>query len=182
MPRLDIETKERIRKLKYAELQDIVLKLSSKEKSVYDYVLTNYLDKEFGEQELFETTKADLEIIFRKRYKGFSEQLQIANMLAACIKRINEFTKISKNKTFEADLLLYILEIPFSLNTSMFGTCFTQFDTKVALIVKRLINVVTKKLHEDYKIEYEETINDYLQKLHRTSNHVDTVYNLPKAI
>lgn len=182
MPRLDKETKERIRKLKYAELQDIVLKLSSKEKTVYDYVLTNYLDKEFGEQELFESTKADLEIIFRKRYKGFSEQLQIANMLAACIKRINEFTKISKNKIFEADLLLYILEIPFSLNTNMFGTCFTQYDTKVAIIVKRLINVVIKKLHEDYKIEYEETINNYLRTLHRTSNHVDTVYNLPKAI
>lgn len=182
MPRLDKETKERIKKLEYEELQDIVLKLSSKEKSVYEYVFANYLDKEFGEKELFETTKADLEIIFRKRYKGFSEQLQIANMLTACIKRINEFTKISKNKMFEADLLLYILEVPFSLTTKMFGTCFTQYDTKVAMIVKRLINLVTKKLHEDYRIEYEETINDYLQILHRTSSHIDTVYNLPKAI
>lgn len=182
MSRLDKETKESIKKLEYTELQDIVLKLSAKEKSVYDYVFANYLDKEFGEKELFETTKADLEVIFRKRYIGFSEQLQIANMLTACIKRINEFTKISKNKMFEADLLLHILEIPFSLSTNMFGTCFTQYDTKVAMIVKRLINLVTKKLHEDYRIEYEETINDYLQILHRTSSHIDTVYNLPKAI
>lgn len=182
MPRLDKETKERIKELEYTELQDIVLKLASKEKSVYDYVFANYLDKEFGEKELFERTKADLEIIFRKRYKGFSEQLQIANMLGACIKRVNEFTKISKNKAFEADLLLHILEIPFSLTTNMFGTCFTQYDTKVAMIVKRLINVVTKKLHEDYRVEYEETLNNYLQILHRTSNHIDTVYNLPKAI
>jgi hypothetical protein len=123
-----------------------------------------------------------LEIIFRKRYKGFSEQLQLANMLRACIKRINEFTKISKNKVLEADLLLHILEIPFSLTTNMFGTCFTQYDTKVAMILNRLINIVTKKLHEDYKIEYEDKINDYLQILHRTSSHIDTVYNLPKAI
>ena len=77
---------------------------------------------------------------------------------------------------------MFILEIPFSMNADMFGTCFTQFDSKVAMIVKRLINVVTKKLHEDYKIEYEETINEYLQILHRTSRHIDTVYNLPKAI
>ncbi len=123
-----------------------------------------------------------MEIIFRKRYKGFSEQLQLANMLRACIKRINEFTKISKNKVLEADLLLHILEIPFSLTTNMFGTCFTQYDTKVAMILNRLINIVTKKLHEDYKIEYEDKINDYLQILHRTSSHIDTVYNLPKAI
>lgn len=182
MPRLDKETKERIKNLEYSELQNIVIKLSSKEKSVYDYVYANYLDKEFGEKELFETTKADLEIIFRKRHKGFSEQLQIANMLGACVKRINEFCKISKNKTLEADLLLHILEIPFSLTTNMFGTCFTQYDTKVAIIVKRLINIVTRKLHEDYRIEYAETINDYLQILHRTSSHIDTVYNLPKEI
>jgi hypothetical protein len=64
----------------------------------------------------------------------------------------------------------------------MFGTCFTQYDTKVAMIVKRLLNIVTKKMHEDYRIEYEETINEYLQILHRTSSHIDTIYNLPKAI
>ncbi|MBV2195154.1 MAG: hypothetical protein KUL78_01425 [Flavobacterium sp.] len=182
MPRLNSEIKEQIKKLDYYDLKDIVLKLASKEKIVYDFVINNYLDKESGEKELFEITKSDLEIIFRKRYKGFSEQLQLANMLRACIKRINEFTKISKNKVLEADLLLHILEIPFSLTTNMFGTCFTQYDTKVAMILNRLINIVTKKLHEDYKIEYEDKINDYLQILHRTSSHIDTVYNLPKAI
>lgn len=182
MPRLSKEIKEKIKSLECKELQDIVLKLSSKDKSVYDYVFANYLDKEYGEKELFETAKADLEIIFIKRYKGYAEELQMANMLGACIKRINEFTKISKNKIFEAGLLLHILEVPFSLTTNMFGTCFTQYDTKVAMIVRRLINVVTKKMHEDYKIEYEETINEYLQILHRRSNHIDTVYNLPKTI
>jgi hypothetical protein len=182
MPRLDKETKERIKKLDYKDLQDIVISLASKEKTAYDFILLNYLDKESGEQDLFEATKADLEIIFRKRHKGFSEELQIANMLGACIKRINEFTKISKNKVLEAELLMYILQIPFSLTTKMFGTCFTQYDTKVAMITKRLITIVTKKLHEDYKIEYEDKINNYLQILHRTSNHIDTVYNLPKTI
>jgi len=145
MPRLNSEIKEQIKKLDYYDLKDIVLKLASKEKIVYDFVINNYLDKESGEKELFEITKSDLEIIFRKRYKGFSEQLQLANMLRACIKRINEFTKISKNKVLEADLLLHILEIPFSLTTNMFGTCFTQYDTKVAMILNRLINIVTKK-------------------------------------
>lgn len=182
MPRLDKETKERIKRLNLKDLQDIVLSLASKEKKAYDFILINDLDKEFGEQDLFEATKADLEMIFRKRHKGFSEELQIANMLGACIKRINEFTRISKNKVLEAELLLYILKIPFSSSTKMFGTCFTQYDTKVAMIVKRLITIVTKKLHPDYKVEYEDKINEYQQILHRTSNHIDTVYHLPKAI
>ena len=110
MPRLDKETKEQIKKLNHSDLQDIVLKLASKDKSVYDYILANYLDKEYGEKDLFEATKVDLEIIFQKKHKGYSEQLKVANMLGACIKRINEFTKISKNKVYEADLLFHLQE------------------------------------------------------------------------
>ena len=64
----------------------------------------------------------------------------------------------------------------------MFGTCFTQYDTKVAIIVKRLLNLVTNKLHDDYKAEYIPFINEYLEVLHRTSNHIDTVYGLPIKI
>ena len=182
MPRLTTEIKEQIKNLSHKELEQIVLKLAAKEKSVCDFLLVNYLDKESGEQELFEKTKADLDILFQKGYKGFSEQLQLANMLASCIKRINVFTKVSKNKILEADLLLYVLDTPFSLSTSLLGTCFTKYDTKVAMIVKRLITLVTKNLHEDYKVEYESAINDYLTILHRTSSHIDMVYNLPKAI
>jgi hypothetical protein len=182
MPRLDKETKERIKELELKELQEIVLKLASKEQSVYDYIFANYLDKEFGEKELFEITKADLDIIFEKRYNGYAEELKLANMLAACVKRLNEFTKNSKNKTYEADLILYILKVPFSLDKKLFGTCFTQYDSKVAMLVKRLITVVTKKLHEDYKIEYETTINDYLKRLHQTSRHINTVFNMPKTM
>jgi YesN/AraC family two-component response regulator len=182
MPRLTKETRDSIKNLKVNELQEIVLKLAASDKTAYDYVFTNYLNKETGEKELMEETKSDLEVLFLKRYKGYADELKTANMLAACIKRINTFTKISKNKQYEAELLLYILEIPFSLSPNMFGTCFTQYDTKVALILKRLINLVTKKMHEDYTIEYQGTINRYLQILHQRSNHIDTIYELPKSI
>jgi hypothetical protein len=182
MPRLSIEEKEQIKNLSQSELQQIVLKIMAKNQSVYDFVLVNYLDNESGEEVLYEKTKADLDILIYKNYKGYAEELRMAKMLAACIKRINEFTNISKNKVLEANLLVYILEVPFSLSTNLFGTCFTQYDSKVGQIVKRLITVVTKKLHEDYRIEYAQKINGYLQILHRTSNHINTIYGLPKTI
>ena len=182
MPRLSAEEKTQIKSLPLKDLQQIVLKAAAKEKTVYEYLLVNYLDKSSGEQYLYEKTKADLDMLFYKGYRGFSEELQLANMLSACIKRINEFTKVSNNKVMEADLLVYVLEVPFSLSTNLFGTCFTQYDSKVAQIVKRLITLVTKKMHEDYKIEYSEKINGYLKILHRTSRHIDTVFNLPKAV
>ena len=182
MPRLKKEFKEQIKKLETSVLQEIVLKLASKEKLVYEYILANYLDKEGGEQMLFEKTKSDLDFLFIKNYKGYSDQLRYTNMLAACIKRINEFTKISKNKVLEADLLVYVLKIPFSMPKDFFGTCFTTYDTKVALILKRLINIVSNKLHEDYRIEYETKINNFLKKIHETSNHIDTIYFMPQKL
>ncbi|MBI9037175.1 MAG: hypothetical protein JEY97_03510 [Bacteroidales bacterium] len=182
MPRLSIEVKNQIKGLSRNELEQIVLKIAAKEQSAFDFIMVNYLEKELGEKDLFEKTKLDIDVLFSKRYKGFSEELRLANMLDACIKRINEFTNVSKNKVMEADLLIYILDVPFSLSADFFGTCFTKYDSRVGIIVKRLITLVTKKLHPDYLNDYKQAINDYLKILHQTSNHIDAIYNLPNAI
>ena len=112
----------------------------------------------------------------------FSEELKLANMLGACAKRVTEFSKNCKNKNLEADLLLYVLAIPFSLNPAMFGTCFTAYNYKVAALLKRLITLVDSKMHLDFKIEYQSKINGYLSVLHRYSSHLDYVYSLQKSI
>ncbi|MGM0496664.1 MAG: hypothetical protein ACQESJ_01975 [Bacteroidota bacterium] len=182
MPRLTKETKKQIKNLPKEELQEIVFKLASKNKIAYEYIQINYLDESKGEQELFEKTKDEIDTLRFKGYKGFSDQLQAANMLAACIKRINEFKEISSNKSMEADLLLYVLEISFSFPDDFFGTCFTKFDFKVGQILKRLMTLVTKKMNKDYRADYEDNINEYLKRLHQTSNHIDLIYNLPEAI
>ncbi len=181
MANISTDIKERIKTFSREELEKLLLKAVSKHKGFHDYLLVNYLDKASGEKDLYHQAEIDLNQLFLKRYKGFSEELQLANMLSACIKRINEFSKICKNKNLEADLLLYVLEIPFS-DTNKFGTCFTQFDYRTGLMVKRLITLVTKKMHEDFLIEYKGKINNYLEILHRTSNHIDTVYALPLRI
>lgn len=106
----------------------------------------------------------------------------MTNMLSACIKRINEFTKVSKNKIMEADLLVEVLDEAFKLPPNFFGTCFTGFDSKVGQILKRLITLPTTKLHNDYLLDYRDKINGYLNRLHKTSNHLDHIYYLPSQI
>lgn len=175
------EIKEQVNLLSKNELVEIIVKLAGKKEN-YDFLLVNYLDKQSGENDLFEEARTDIDRLSTKGYKGFAEQLRLANMLSACVKRINEFTKISKNKKLEADLILYVLEIPFAYSTDMFGTCFTRFDYRVGLLVRRLITLVTKKLHPDYLIDYRDKINKYLTILHQTSDFNDTIYNLPKMI
>ncbi|MCF8458189.1 MAG: hypothetical protein K9H62_19825 [Bacteroidales bacterium] len=181
MPRLSAETKKEIQALPRKSLEEIVLKLAAKDKLNYDFLMINYLDRESGEKELFEKAKADLEVIFDKNYKGYTDQLRFVKMLTACIKRINEFTKVSKNKVFEARLLMLILDDHLRNSNDLFGTCFTTYDTKLAIILKRLINLVTK-LHPDYMIDFQDAINDYLNVIHSKANHIDTVYFLPATI
>ena len=104
-------------------------------------------------------------------------------MLSACVKRINEFSKFCKKKKhLEADLIIYVLDVPFSYPAKFFGTCFTAFDYRTGLLVKRLTTLVEKKLHPDYKINYIERINFFLERLHSTSEHIDFIFVLPKKI
>ena len=99
------------------ELEKLVLKAAAKDKSFHDYLLVNYFDNEYGEQDLFQQAKDDLDKLFSKNYKGFSEELKLANMLGACAKRVTEFSKSCKNKNLEADLLMYVLAIPFFIKS-----------------------------------------------------------------
>ena len=92
------------------ELEKLVLKAATKDKAFHDYLLVNYFDKEYGEQDLFDQAKEDLEKLFQKNYKGFAEELQLAEMLGACAKRITAFSKNCKNKHLEADLLMWSLK------------------------------------------------------------------------
>ena len=182
MPRLSAELKEQIKNLSRKELEEIVLKTASMEQSIIDFITINYLDKETGEKELFEKTKTDLDLIFNKRYNGFSEQMKFAKMLPVAILRVNEFTKVSKNKVLEAELILYVLAVAFSVGENGFGTCFNVFDSKVVQIVRRLITLVTTKLHPDYLANYQDIINVYLTILHRRSGFLDNVHHLPEKI
>lgn len=59
----------------------------------YDFIMINYLDKESGEQELFEDTESELGLLFQKKYKGYSKQLQMPNTLPACKKCMNKFSQ-----------------------------------------------------------------------------------------
>lgn len=174
--------KDKIETLEKSELQKLVLKASAINKQFHDYLLINYIDKEYGEQDLFEKAKSDLNILYRKNYKGFSEELQMANMFAACNKRINEFSKVCRNKALEMDLILDVLEIPFANSTNSFTTCFTKYNYQVFLLVKKAITILKTKLHEDYNIQYAPRLNEYLTILHRTSSHLDYIQTLPNFI
>ncbi len=182
MTKIDAEFKKHIKSLSKKELEEIVIRVAARHKEVHDFLLENYVDTQFGERDLFEEAANNIQLLFTKKYKGFSVELQLASMIEACVKRINQFQKICKNKNFEADLILMVLDEIFSYSHKLFGTCFTRYDYKTGLLLKRLVTLVTSKLHPDFKIEYLNKINQYLNVLHNTSDHLDSIYALPREI
>lgn len=180
MPKISTESKEKIKNLSKDELEKIVLHFAAKEKSVYDYLMIHYLDEK-TDVDLFQEAKDEIDFLFRKGYRGFSPQLQLANMISACIKRIKEFTKTCKDKKLEIDILMYVLDEVFSYSPNLFGTCFTSFDYKAGLLVKRMLTLLSK-IHPDYIIEYREKINKCLSILHQSSSHIDFIYSMPRSI
>jgi hypothetical protein len=182
MPKLDSETRDKIKDLSKTDLQKIVLKFASQNKEVLDFIKVNYLDKEVGEQELFAETKDDLDLLMNKGYIGRSRELKAARMLGACSERITQFSKVTNNKKLEADLIVFVLDDTFNSGYASQSTCFTAYDNKLRLLVSRLLTIVTKKLHPDLKLDYRNKLNEFLQRLHGGSNHLDAVYVMPHEI
>jgi len=173
--------KEQVSELSKKELVEIVIKLSAK-KPNFDFLLINYLDKDGGEQSLFNEVIDDIETLCQKEYKGRTIQHQLVKRLKACTKKMTEFTTSVKNKKLEADLMVYLLDLQFTQPTKVFGARFSGYDYKVGLLLKKLITLVTKKMHPDYMIDYQDKINDFLDKIHLSSNHIQTIKDLPRVV
>lgn len=173
--------KEQLAQLSKKELAEMVLKLAGKRYN-YEFLLVNFLDKDGGELTLFEEAREDIDALCQKEYKGSTELKQLVKQLNACVKRINEFTIETKSKKLEADLVLYVLELQFENPVRVFGARVSGYDYKVGLLLKRLISLVTKKLHPDYLVDYQDRINEFLSKLHKTSNRINTIKELPQSI
>lgn len=182
MPKLSTEFKEAIAKLGEKELRKLVLNIASKDQAIYDLIYFNYVTGQEELEDLLEETKDKIIMemdLFSTR--GIYER-NLAKAIGKAVKHINYFSKLTKNKVMEAELLLFLLEEVFENHSDALGTCWTVFDSKVAITTNRLFNLVTKKLNEDYLIEYQKPLNRFLNILHTTSNHLDYVYDMPKAI
>jgi hypothetical protein len=77
---------------------------------------------------------------------------------------------------------MHMLGIIFAHFSNEFGTCWTVFDFRVAQDVSKLITIVTKKIHEDYRMDFEDKINGYIKRLKAVASHLDVIYNLPDKI
>lgn len=181
MPRDKVLLKEQLAQFSKQELANMLLKLANKRFN-YEFLLVNFLDKENGEKILFDEAIVDIDLLCQKEYRAATELKKQVKKLSECVKRINEFTVETKSKKLETDLVLYVLKLQFAHYPKMFGKKTSSYDYKVGLLLKRFIKLITKELHEDYFADYQDTVNDFLEKLHKTSDRINTIKLLPKHV
>jgi hypothetical protein len=173
--------KEQLALLPKKELEQMLLKLAAKRFN-YEFLLVNFLDPEAGEQTLFDEAKENILELHQKTYKGRTIQHQFTKRLLACNKRIIEFTVETKSKKLEADLIEFVLSLQFERYPDVFGAKYSGYDYKVGLLLKKLIIIVSKKLHPDYLVDYQDKINEFLDQIHHTSDRIKTIQDLPLEI
>ena len=99
MPRDKAILKEQLAQLSKKELAEMVLKLAGKRYN-YEFLLVNFLDKDGGEQTLFDKTKEEIDILCLKEFKGRTIQHQL-------VKKLNSFHTIILIISDNCNCLIY---------------------------------------------------------------------------
>lgn len=164
MPKITVEFKKQVRELSKNDLEKVILKFAGKDKFLWGYLQVYYLNPQSGAQELFEQTQEGLLNLFEKPFKGKSEAMRRTRSVTACLKYIADFTKIVKQPHLEAELIMQVIDYQFSLPSKL-GSYYQTYDNRMARTVKKLIELVRNKVHEDYHLEYADKIDSYISLL-----------------
>jgi hypothetical protein len=149
---------------KYSEINDILeyeLVKSNSEKDLYNQVI------DYIETELYYSGRGII-------------QKEITKKISNCVKKINNFSKLTKSKYYEALGLQYLLKKVFEIFSKDFQTCWTAFDSKVTITAKRYFNLVIS-LHEDYYIEFKDDFENLLKQVKNKCKYIDSAYALPNS-
>lgn len=175
------EFKQQITDLPKEVLAKLVLKIALKDKVFSEYIKLTYFKNEIDENDVFEDYKSKIYSLVSKRYKGYAEEEKAVHFITACNKELINFEKVSKNNERLVELILVVLDIAYNDFGASFGTCFTAYEYKVSLLLKKAIKIITTKMHEDMLIEYKDQINKYLIQI-KTASYLDYINALPKGI
>ncbi len=182
MPKLTAEIKKQIKGLPKADLEQIVLKSAGRDKYWYEYIYVHFLNPGYGEQDLFEDYKLELDKLSQKSFPGRHESMRLNRLLKASNTLIRQFHQIVKKTHLEVELYLHALDFHFEISPGHLGGRYQVYDNNVARTLKKVIAMTRDKLHDDYLLEYGGKINGYLLTLHRLAPFNPIVRELPRQI
>lgn len=161
MPKITADFKKQVKQLSRTELETVLLKFAGRDKQLWGHLYIHYINPTFGVEELLEQTQEGLVTIFEKPYRGKTETIRRIRCITASLKYVAEFAKIVKQPELEVELLLQVVEYQLSLPSKL-GTHYQSYDNKVTRLIKKIIDLLDKKVHPDYHLEFAPRVNQAL--------------------
>ena len=124
-----------------------------------------------------ETSERIHALMFNPTGRVFSKGIQ--RSLRKSVKEIARFKRITKDAKGEIDLQLYLLKLIFENFSGQFESHYKSFFVTTARLVVRTIELIRKKLHPDYHVEYTAELDALLAQLHSRSKSKHLSFALP---
>lgn len=170
MPTISPAFRQAVKKLSDKEKEAIILKAARRDAELYD-ILRYELQEEVTVEEVYEEAADKIhELLINASGRSLTKALTKA--LRKAMKEIARFKRITKDPKAEIDLHLYTLRLIFDNFTGQFDSYYKGFYTATARLLLRTIQLIRKKLHEDYYLEYKSELDDFLQQIHARPKHL----------
>ncbi|WP_205499692.1 hypothetical protein [Rufibacter psychrotolerans] len=177
MPVPSADFKQALKQLSEKEKEALILRLVRKDAEAYDTLAFELLD-EVTLETLFErSTQIIHDILFTANGRSLSKALNRA--LKKSTQEIARYYRITKDRKGEVELHLYLLGLVFENFTGQFDSIYKGFYVATARLVLRTISLIQKYLHEDYHLEYQDQLNQFLTDLNGRSKRRQLPFNLP---
>ena len=180
MAKLSKDFKESIKKLSETEKEKIIFKFATKHQAIYEQLSMLYL-KEKAEENFMEITRQKISDHLNY-FEGKNPQQALSKAITLAIREITALKKITKNKTQEIELGIFLLETVFIKYGEYFGTNYRTLDTKVANFIDKTITLIYEHGENELIHDYKVSMDRFLEFIKQTSNFVDAVYALPKHL
>ncbi|MEQ8415447.1 MAG: hypothetical protein RIB71_13310 [Imperialibacter sp.] len=177
-----VDVKPYLDSLNEKEKDKLIARLLAKNRAELDAIYFQKVASKDDLEDLFADVKAEIEGAMNVYINYGTLQKNLAKGIQKATQAINRYKAIDRRPEKEGELIMHMLEIIFTEFGNEFGTCWTVFDFRVAQAVSKVVTIVTKKIHADYRMDFEDKINGYIQRLKAVASHNDVIYNLPDKI
>ncbi|GAB2531292.1 hypothetical protein [Rufibacter soli] len=177
MPVPSADFKQALKKLSEKEKEALILRLVRKDGEAYDTLSFELLEDVTLETLFTRSSETIHDILFTVSGRSLSKAL--SRGLKKATQEIARYYRVTKDRKGEVELHLYLLQLIFDNFTGQFESVYKTFYVATARLALRTMMLIKKHLHEDYHLEYQDTLNTFLDDLNGRSKRRQLPFNLP---
>jgi hypothetical protein len=172
--------KKTLQRLSEKEKEALILRAVRRDAELYDMLCFEILEEVTYEQVYQRSAETIRELMMGStgRYRGKS----LAKGLRKSVQEISRFKRIAKDPKGEIDLHVHLLQLIFEHFTEHFEGHYKSFFTATARLTVRTRQLILKNLHEDYRIEYQMPMDNFLGRLHGYGKSLSLTFHLPQRL